>query len=159
MRKMGLVVIVVGLWAAPRPASAGWVLEGSFGVPWQTSPNTARQQLNLMVTPGYGFMDNFLRLELGLVANFADVQNSKFNVGLRPMVAVHPPIVPVYGKLIFDWNDIGGDTSTASIGGAIGVSFGLGPAALFLEGDYLPRSVASTNLNVLEARAGLSFEL
>ncbi len=158
MRKMGLLVLVVALGAAPRSASADWILEGSVGVPWQTSPNTVRQQLNLMVTPGYGFLDSLLRLELGLVANFADVHNSKFNVGLRPMVALHPPILPAYGKLIFDWNDIG-NTSTASIGGAIGLSFGFGPAALFVEGDYLPRSVASTNLNVLEARAGLSFEL
>ncbi len=155
MRKMGLLVFVVALWAAPRPANAGWVFEGSVGVPWQTSPNVYRQQLNLMVTPGYGLLDDMLRLEMGLVANFADVQNSKFNVGLRPMLALHPPILPLYGKLIFDWNDIGGSTSTASVGVAIGTSFGLGPAALFLEGDYLSRS----GNNVLEARAGLSFAL
>ncbi len=158
MRRVGLLVFVAALWAAPRQASAGWVLEGSFGVPWQTSPSVARQQLNLMVTPGYGFLDDLLRVELGLVSNFADVQGSKFNVGLRPMLAVHPPMLPVYGKLLFDWNDIG-NSSTATIGAAVGLSFGLGPAALFVEGDYLPRSLADTNRNVLEARAGLSFAL
>jgi hypothetical protein len=158
MRKTVLLVLAAVLSGAPGSASAGWLLEGTFGIPWQTSPNTARQQLNLMVTPGYGFLDDILRLELGLVSNFADVQGSKFNVGLRPMVAVHPPLLPIYGKLIFDWNDIG-NTSTTTVGGAVGGSFGLGMANLILEVGYLPRSVNDTNLNVLEARAGLSFAL
>ena len=157
MRRTGLGILLA-LFTAPGSASATWFLEGSFGIPWQTSPVVVRQQLNLMGTPGYGLFDDVLRLELGLVANLADLENSKFNVGLRPMVAVHPPVVPIYGKVIFDWNDIG-NTSTTTLGGALGLSLGLGPASFLLEGDYLPRSVNNTNLNVLEARAGLSFAL
>ena len=153
MRKMGLCVLVATLWIAPRPASAGWLAEGSFGIPFATNQGWSSGQLNFMLTPGYGILDDILRAELGLVANFASVQGSSFNVGLRPMIALHPPILPLYGKLIFDWNDIGNGSTTA-LGGAIGTSFGLGFLSLFLEGGYLPRSV-----NVFELRAGLALAL
>lgn len=158
MRKTGLLVLAATLSSAPGLASASWLVEGTFGVPWQMSPNVVRHQLNLMVTPGYGFLEDLLRVELGLVTNFADIEGSEFNVGLRPMVAVHPPLLPVYGKLIFDWNDIG-NTSTTTIGIAAGGSFELGMANLIVEVGYLPRSINDTNRNILEARAGLAFVL
>lgn len=156
MRKLGLTVVLSALLAVPREAGAGLFAEASLGLPWQLSPHTYRQPTNILITPGYSFLD-LVSVELGLVANFSGFSKDS-SFGLRPMVGLRPPAVPVYGKLILDFNDLGKGTVT-SFGGALGASFGFGPVHLFLEGDYIPRSVDGTNYNVLEGRAGVSLSL
>jgi hypothetical protein len=153
MRKLGLAVVVSALLAAPGGASAGLFAEASLGLPWQLSPTTYRQPTNILITPGYSFLD-LVSVELGLVANFSGFSKDS-SFGLRPMVGLRPPAVPLYGKLILDFNELGKGTVT-SFGGALGSSFGFGPVHLFLEVDYLPRSVGGTNHTVVEGRAGVS---
>lgn len=153
MRKLALLAVATALFAAPRPASAGFFAEGSLGVPWQTSPNVYRQPTNLMVTPGYELL--WVSAELGVVANFAQYSQSS-TWDLRPMVGLRPPLFPLYGKLIFDVHDLSGGT-VGSVGGAIGGGFSLMGLGVFVEGDYIPRKVAGQNLNILEFRLGVSF--
>ena len=153
MRKLALLILAAALAAAPRPASAGFFLEGSLGVPWHTSPTFYREPTNLMVTPGFEIL--WVSAELGVVANFSQFAQSS-TWGLRPMVGLRPPAIPLYGKLIFDVHDLSGGTVT-SVGGAIGTGFDLLGLGIFLEGDYIPRKVAGQSLNVVELRLGVSF--
>ncbi len=155
MRKIGLLALAGALFAAPVPASAGFFVEGSLGLPWRTSPDLHREPTNVLVTPGYQI--TWVSVELGLVADFAQFERPGA-WGLRPMIGVRPPMLPVYGKLILDVHDLGRDALT-SVGGALGASYGLGPVAVFLEGDFIPRKVNDQSLNVLELRLGVSFEL
>jgi hypothetical protein len=153
MRKLALAVLAAGLLAVPRPASAGFFLEGSLGVPWHTSPNLYREPTNLMLTPGFGIV--WVSAELGVVANFSQFDQPS-TWSLRPMVGLRPPAFPLYGKLIFDVYDLSGGTVT-SVGGAIGAGFDLLGLGIFVEGDYIPRKIAGENLNIVEFRLGVSF--
>lgn len=153
MRKLALAVLASGLLAAPRPASAGFFLEGSLGVPWHTSPSVYREPTNLMLTPGFEVV--WVSAELGVVANFSQFDQSSA-WSLRPMIGLRPPAFPLYGKLIFDVHDLSGGTVT-SVGGAIGTGFDLLGLGIFIEGDYIPRKVDGQNLNIVELRLGVSF--
>lgn len=154
MRKLGLFALVLALWAAPRPASAGFFVEGSLGVPWHTNPEIYREPTNVLITPGYAFLD-LLSVELGFVGNSAQFKQSG-SWGLRPMIGLRPPFMPVYAKLIFDFNDIG-HQRVNSVGGAVGLTFlSVSRIGLFVEGDYIPRKTNGVYLNVLEARLGVS---
>jgi len=154
MRKLGLFALVLALWAAPRPASAGFFIEGSLGVPWQTNPSIYREPTNILVTPGFGLFD-LVSIELGFVANFAQFQQSA-SWGLRPMIGIRPPFMPLYGKLVFDFNDINISTVN-SVGGALGLTFvHFSAVGLFLEVDYLPRKTNGVYLNVIEGRLGVT---
>jgi hypothetical protein len=154
MRKLGLFALVLALWAAPRPASAGFFIEGSLGVPWHTNPVLYREPTNILITPGYAFLD-LLSVELGLVTHFAQFQQTG-GWGLRPMIGLRPPFMPLYGKLVFDFNDLGHE-KVSSVGAALGLTFlSFSQIRLFVEGDYLPRKTNGVYLNVIEARLGLS---
>jgi len=153
MRKLALLVFAAALFAAPRPASAGFFLEGSLGVPWRTSPNFYREPTNIMVTPGFEIV--WVSAELGVVANFGQFDQSS-TWSLRPMVGLRPPALPVYGKLVFDVHDLSGGTVT-SVGGALGGGFNLLGLGVFIEGDYIPRKVGGQNLSIFEIRLGASF--
>jgi hypothetical protein len=154
MRKLGLFALVLALWAAPRPASAGFFIEGSLGWPWQTNPNIYREPTNILITPGFAVFD-LVSIELGFAANFAQFQQSA-SWGLRPMIGIRPPFMPLYGKLVFDFNDLN-TSAVSSVGGALGLTFiHFSKVALFLEGDYLPRKTNGVYLNVIEARLGVS---
>ncbi len=153
MRKLALLVFATALLAAPRPASAGFFVEGSLGVPWHTNPNFYREPTNLVLTPGFEIV--WVSAELGLVANFEQFSQSS-TWSLRPMVGIRPPAFPVYGKLIFDVHDLSGGTVT-SVGGALGGGFDLLGLGIFIEGDYIPRQAAGQNLSIFEVRLGVSF--
>jgi hypothetical protein len=153
MRKLALLVLAAALVAAPRPASAGFFLEGSLGVPWHTNPNFYREPGNIMVTPGFEIV--WVSAELGLLANFEQFNQSSA-WSLRPMVGLRPPAFPLYGKLIFDVHDLSGGTVT-SVGGAIGWGFDLVGLGIFIEGDYIPRKTGGENLAIVELRLGISF--
>lgn len=153
MRKLALTALAAALCAAPHPASAGFFLEGSLGVPWHTSPSFYREPTNLMLTPGFEIV--WISAELGVVAGFQQFDQSS-TWSLRPMVGLRPPLFPLYGKLIFDVHDLSGGTVT-SVGGALGTGFDLLGLGVFIEGDYIPRKVAGQNLNIFEVRLGVSF--
>lgn len=153
MRKLALVILAAALVAAPRPASAGFFVEGSLGIPWHTNPSLYREPTNLMIAPGFEIA--WVSAELGLLTDFAQFSRSS-TWSLRPMVGLRPPLFPLYGKLIFDVHDISGGTVT-SVGGALGTGFSVLGLGVFLEGDYIPRKVAGENLSIVELRLGVSF--
>jgi hypothetical protein len=89
-----------------------------------------------------------------------DIEDSKFNLQVRPMLTISPPILPLYGRLILAIANIGGEGDTeVAYGGALGLSFGLGPVSVFAEAGALPRSRNDEISWVIEGRlgAGLSF--
>jgi hypothetical protein len=153
MRKLALVILAAALVAAPRPASAGFFVEGSLGIPWHTNPSLYREPTNLMITPGFEIA--WVSAELGLLTDFAQFSRSS-TWSLRPMVGLRPPLFPLYGKLILDVHDISGGTVT-SVGGALGTGFSVLGLGVFLEGDYIPRTIAGENLSIVELRLGVSF--
>lgn len=157
-RLLGPLVIALVLLAAPA-ARAGWVVEGSIGKGVQLNPSVEAEQLNVMLAPGYALP--FVRLELGLVNNLPDLQASKYNLELRPMIAIVPPILPLYGRVIFAvTNLLGRDDQKTELayGGALGLKFGLGPIGVFGEAGLLPRSRMSKLSWVLEGRLGAYLE-
>lgn len=157
MRKLGLFALVLTLWVVPRPASADFFVEGSLGLPWHTNPVIYREPTNILITPGYAFLD-LLSVELGFVAGFSQFEQSG-SWGLRPMIGLRPPFMPLYGKLIFDFNDLG-HGAVNSVGGAVGLTFvSISVVKLFVEGDYLPRKTNGVYLNVFEGRLGVSLGL
>jgi hypothetical protein len=163
MRKLGLAVAVVVLWAAPRAASAGPLVEGSLGLGWiGTSPGfDTRMPVNIMVAPGYGLLDDLLKIQLGVGASgFGDVSGDKFRLQLRPMVTLKPPLFPAYIRGIVAFLDVT-DSSTrqTAFGGAAGVTFGLAAIGIFAEVGALTYSAASQSFWILEGRAGLSLGL
>lgn len=153
MRKLALLAVAAALSAAPRPASAGFFVEGSLGVPWHTNPYVYREPTNVMVTPGFEIL--WVSAELGVVANFSQYSQSS-TWGLRPMVGLRPPMLPLYGKLIFDVHDLSGG-AVSSVGGALGGGFEVLGLGVFIEGDYIPRKVGGENLSIWEVRLGVSF--
>ena len=177
MRTLTLTAAIaaLGLALLPRAAAAGPLVEGSVGVGWQLDPSVERAPVNIMVAPGWG-LAGIVKLELGLAANLGDVQNSRFDLELRPMVVVSPPLFPLYLRGIAAvQNLIHGPTNWAD-GGALGLSFGLLGVGVFVEAGALPRNVtvdAVTNQPVVgtalhatrdefrwfaEGRAGVSYE-
>lgn len=153
MRRLALSILVAALAAAPVPASAGFFLEGSLGVPWHTNPSLYREPTNVMLTPGFEVV--WVSAELGVLADFAQFRQSS-SWSLRPMVGLRPPLFPLYGKLILDVHDLSGGTVT-SVGGALGTGFSLLGLGVFLEGGYIPRKVSGENLGIWELRLGASF--
>jgi hypothetical protein len=143
--------------ALPRAASADAIIEASFGKGAEVTPDTNAQPLNLMVAPGISF--SIIKLQLGLVADIPDVGN--FDVGVRPMVTLSPPILPLYARLILAVNNLteAGDTERSiAYGGAVGLSFGLAGISVFGEAGLLPRSVNDQFRWVVEGRLGVGFE-
>jgi hypothetical protein len=151
-------VAVVAL-AQPRAAHAGAIVEASLGKGAEVTPNTKAQPLNLMVAPGISF--SILRLQLGLVADIPDVKNSKFDIGLRPMLTLSPPILPLYARLVVAINNLteaGATKRSVAYGGAVGVSFGVAGIGIFAEAGLLPRSILEQFHWIVEGRAGVSLE-
>jgi hypothetical protein len=154
MRKLLVAACLALCLAAPASARAMGV-ELSMGKGLSVSPDTKAQPLNLMVAPGISFV--VVRLQLGLVADVPDVENSKFDIGLRPMVTISPPILPLYGRLVLAINNlIESERRTIAYGGAVGLSFGLAGVGVFAEAGVLPRSKDNVTSWVLEGRLGLS---
>ncbi|HEY0706573.1 MAG TPA: hypothetical protein VGG33_07245 [Polyangia bacterium] len=157
MRKLLVATSRFGLAiSTPVAAHAGAILEGSLGKGAEVTPDTNAQPLNVMIAPGFSFL--ILRLQLGLVADLPDVENSKFDIGLRPMLTLSPPILPLYARLIFAVNNLTeqGRERSIAYGGAVGLSFGLAGIGIFAEAGILPRSVDDQFRWIVEGRAGVS---
>lgn len=103
MKRISLALLTLALLASPLAARAGGLLfEASIGSGVRTGVgDTERIPTNIMATLGYGFTD-MLKLEVGAVANLADASasfstaSSSLDVDLRGMVAVSPPLFPLY---------------------------------------------------------------
>jgi hypothetical protein len=161
MRRWYQAALVLCLLAvAPAAAHAGFILEGSVGKGVKVSPSpTKATQTNLMLTPGITLLDDILRLELGFAGDLPDIQNSKFDLQLRPMLVVAPPILPIYARAIFAVANVFHNNGTKTViayGAAAGLKIGLGPVGVFAEAGLLPRSIASQINWVIEGRLGVS---
>lgn len=154
MRKLLPVLPAAALFGvltiAPA-AQAGWVLEGSVGKPYQLTEPKGWQPTNIMLAPGYEVLE-MLRFQLGVAAQLADVDNSKFAAQLRPMIGLFPPIIPLFARATFAIQNLGRD---AKIG--TGISGGLKLSVLgvgvFVEGGYLPVFDGGTK-SAIEGRLG-----
>ena len=137
MAKLVPALVASALLLAPLSAHAGLVFEGSAGSGFTLSPHAGdRIPTNLMLAGGYGFP--LVRLELGVVGNLADVSHSKFDLDLRPMLMVKPPLFPLYGRVIAGVSGLLEGPSSFTYGGALGVRLGLGVGA-FVEAGALAK--------------------
>lgn len=166
MRKLGLAVLVVALWAAPRAASAGPLLEASLGLGWWVSPPSApisvesRQPLNVMIAPGYGLLGDLLKVQVGVAGSgIGDVSNDSFRLQIRPMVTLSPPLFPLYVRGILAFMDVTHDqTRQTAFGAAAGLGFGLAGFGIFAEVGALTFSSGGQQW-IVEGRAGISLGL
>ena len=124
MAKLSHALIALLLFLGPAFARAGGVYEASAGsgVRWVPSP-VERIPTNLMLTGGYSFA-GVLKLELGVVGNLGDVKNSKFDLDLRPMVVIAPPIIPFYLRGILGVAGLVSGPESLNYGGALGARLG-----------------------------------
>ena len=158
MRKRIAIVlfsVLVSLAGAARTAQAGWVIEASVGKGGRVNTPRGWEPTNVMAAPGYQFL-GMLRAQLGLVGDLGDVKNSKFDLQLRPMVGFYPPIIPLYARAIFAFQNLLNSPRHVAIGGAAGIKIGLPFIGLgvFAEAGVLPRFVESTTQMVIEGRLG-----
>jgi hypothetical protein len=141
-------------WGAAT-AQAGWVIEGSVGKGGRVNEPKGWEPTNVMVAPGYQFL-GILRAQLGLAADLGDVKSSKFDLQLRPMLGVYPPIIPLYARAIFAIQSLLHSPRHVAVGGAVGIKLGLPLIGLgvFAEVGLLPRFVNSTTQTIVEGRLG-----
>jgi|SRR5450759_4370124 hypothetical protein len=149
MRKFLVAATLITMILVPAAARAGFLLEASYGKGYQASP-TPRfwEQSNLELAPGFSVL-SMLRFQLGFVMDVPDGSAAnKTNLELRPMISLVPPILPLYGRVIFVFNNLfdrGGKREIAygaAVGARIGIpSVGIVPAmGVFAEVGALPRS-------------------
>jgi len=106
-------------------------------------------------------LDRSLPVQFGIwLGNMAggdlgDVKNSKFDLQLRPMIGIYPPILPLYARAIFAFQNLLHSPRHMAIGAAAGIKIGLPFIGLgvFAEAGVLPR-FASTTQMVVEGRLG-----
>lgn len=150
MRKFLVAVTLSTLFLVPAAARAGFLVEASLGKGYQAAPTPRGwEQMNLEVAPGYAPslpVLSMLRLQLGVVADIADGSAAnKTNLELRPMLSLVPPILPLYGRVIFVVNNLLKGKTEIAYGAAVGLrigtpSIGLVPAmGVFAEVGALPR--------------------
>jgi hypothetical protein len=155
MRKWFQGALVLCLLAAAPTAWAGLIVEGSVGKGVKVGPSPVKaEQTNLMIAPG--FTVPFVHLQLGFAWDAPDVKDRKSDLELRPMVTIAPPILPLYGRVVFAVTNLIHDKTTVAYGAALGLSLGLGPIGVFAEAGLLPRSRDSKINWVIEGRAGVS---
>lgn len=141
LRCLALVIA----FAAPLRASAGLVLELSAGSGARVDPTPVeRIQTNVMLTGGYALPVPFtLELQLGLLGTLEDVKESRFDLQLRPMIVVAPPMFPLYLRGVAAVTGLGNsDDQEVVIGGALGARIGLGGLGVFIEAGGIPYKVA-----------------
>ena len=160
------VLFLVGLVMAPMAqANAGFLIEGSLGKGAYLNaedPEPTWGQTNLMVAPGYGLLANLIRLQLGLVADMPDVKDSEFDLQLRPMVTIRPPLLPLYARAVFAFQNLLGDGDTViAYGGVLGLGFSIPVVGIgaFVEAGILPTNIKGVDKTywMLEGRGGVSY--
>jgi hypothetical protein len=175
MRKFLVAATLSTMFLIPAAARAGFLVEASLGKGYQASQTPKDwEQLNLEIAPGYAPslpVLSMFRLQLGIVADFADKSGSTSNMELRPMLSIVPPLLPIYGRAILVVSNIldrAGVKREIAYGAALGLrigtpSIGAFPAiGIFAEVGALPRSrdfgtepnTESKTVWVFEGRAG-----
>jgi len=150
MRKLLVAAMFCAVFAIPAAARAGFLLEASYGKGYQASPSPRFwEQSNLELAPGYSPslpVLSMLKLQLGVVMDVADGSAAnKTNLELRPMISLVPPILPLYGRVIFVVNNLMEGKTEIAYGAAVGArigtpSLGMLPAmGVFAEVGALPR--------------------
>jgi hypothetical protein len=152
MRHFSWIAVVAIISALPLSAQAGFIVEGSVGSGYQWKPGTGRTPSNVMIAPGYG-LGELIRAELGLLASLGDVENQKFDLELRPMLVIDPPILPLYGRLVLAVHSLL-DEPELAYGGALGIGFSLLGLGVFAEAGVIPRAEDAVMHWVVEGRAG-----
>lgn len=155
MRHLIVTAAIIGLFAAPLTAKAGWIVAGSAGEGYQLRPRPGIVDTNVMLTAGYG-LGEYIRLELGAVADLGLAKNGQFDIKIRPMLVLAPPFVPVHARVIVGMTNILND-ATFEFGGAIGVSGSLFGLGIFLEAGLLPQNQSGELVWIAEARAGVYY--
>jgi hypothetical protein len=159
MRKLIAIAVFVAAMCGVSQAHAGWVIEGSVGKGGKVSAPRGWEPTNIMAAPGYELL-GMLRLQLGIVGSLGDVQNSKFDLQLRPMVGLYLPFIPVYARAIFAYQNLLHEPHAWALGGAAGIKLGLPFIGLgvFAEVGVLPQFVkvngSSTEITIVEGRIG-----
>ncbi|MGC3999230.1 MAG: hypothetical protein QM767_18040 [Anaeromyxobacter sp.] len=141
MRKLLLGVMAAALLAGPVAAWAGpGVLELSAGSGFLLEGENDRIPTNLMLTGGLDVLDT-VKLELGVVYNLDDVEGSKSEVDLRPMVVVAPPLFPLYLRGIVGVTGLKEGPTAMNYGGALGWRLGALGLGVFIEAGAMTRKV------------------
>ncbi len=154
---IGGVLGLLGVALVPAPARAGMIVEGSVGKGVDLKPEVKATTTNLMVAPGITFL-SMLRVELGLVAALPDVEASKFDVAVRPMVVIAPPILPLYGRAILSFSNLLHEKARhIAYGGAVGFKISLFGVGVFAEAGLLPYSFKDQLHWNVEGRVGAYF--
>lgn len=159
MRISLAALVLTSLLALPATARAGWIVEASVGKGARLSPSPVRAEpTNVMIAPG--FTIPFLRFEVGLVNSLPDVKDRKYDLEVRPMVVVAPPILPLYGRAIFAFaNLLHSEQRELAYGAALGLKFGLGPVGVFAEAGVLPRKRKFTDETQMTTRSQMAWIL
>jgi hypothetical protein len=159
-RTLVSAALALALLALPAAARAGAILEGSVGSGVRLNPSPVeRIPTNLMLAGGYSF--GIVKLELGLLGDLADVKHSKFDLDLRPMVVLKPPLLPIYLRGILGVSGLVEGPAAVSYGAALGSRIGLGIGA-FLEAGALSRKAKIGGLDkdtwIAEGRLGFYWD-
>jgi hypothetical protein len=150
MRKFLTAATLTTMILVPAAARAGFVLEASYGKGYQVSPTPhGWEQSNIELSPGYAPslpVLSMLRLQLGIVMDVADGSGAnKTNLQLRPMVSLVPPILPIYGRVVFVVDNLLKGKTEYAYGGVLGAKIGipsitvLPGVGVFAEVGALPR--------------------
>ncbi|MEM6730346.1 MAG: hypothetical protein AAF658_02250 [Myxococcota bacterium] len=158
MRKLIVAAsLALSVLAAPTVASAqSFELSLGTGLAFGDSviDDTTRIPTNVMLTLGYAGLP-IIEPQLGILGDLGDVENSDFDLQLRPQLKISPPVIPFYARVILSVVNLIGDGDTeVYYGGGLGFELPL-PLTPFVEGAILPTSISG--FTVFEVRAGLGF--
>ena len=157
MRQLKWAIATAAVLAVPMTANAGFVLEGSLGTGYQVSDPTGRTPTQVMIAPGYG-LGEIIRLELGFNFPLGDVGD--FDLQLRPMLVLDPPLIPFYVRAVGAVSNLIAEGDTAyAIGGAAGVGVSLAGVGIFGEVGAIPFFVNDLTLWQVEFRAGIYYAM
>ncbi|HET6346452.1 MAG TPA: hypothetical protein VFH51_16080 [Myxococcota bacterium] len=162
LRQSAIVAIVLGslcLGLHHEAQASDASLSVSVGSGYSVEGDGSRIPTNLMVAPGFNLLgDNFLRFEVGFVADMPDVRNGNFDLQLRPMLVLTAPIIPVYGRLVGGVTQLVHGPVQTAFGGVVGIEAPcFSDSHIFAEAGYVPRATRDAFLSVFEGRLGLRF--
>jgi len=161
MAKLISALVALALSLAPLSARAGTIWEGSVGsgFRWQPSP-VERIPTNVMLAVGYSMP--VFKLELGAMGNLADVKHSKFDLELRPMLVVKPPVLPFYARAIVGVSGLVQKPVGFVYGAAVGVRMGVAGVGAFLEAGAVSKRLEiddkDENVWIAEGRLGVYWD-
>lgn len=159
---LALVGVTLGYRPQAQARLLTWTLSGSMGYGYEFHPRHGTQATNLMLTGGLGFIRDYVRLELGVVGAYGAVlahDREHINLEFRPMVRVTPPLVPLYGRVLFAGLHPFDRTRAVGFGWALGAYIPISRLAPFAEVGFLPRIVSGQVHWIVEGRAGLGVRL